>query len=53
MGTILGFKYVGDSTSITPYSHVNSNMNSYIQPTPYNMTGSMTINPNYFNFFQR
>ena len=50
MGTLLGFKYVGDSTSITPYSHINSNMNTYIYPTPYNMIGGTTINSNYFNF---
>jgi hypothetical protein len=49
MGTLLGFKYVGVSTSITPYNHINSNFNEYIYPTIYNSVGERTISNNYFN----
>ena len=50
IGTLLGFKYVGASTSITPYSHINSNIKEYINPTIYNSVGERTISNNYFNF---
>ena len=50
IGTLLGFKYVGASTSITPYAHINSNMKEYIYPTIYNSVGERTISNNYFNF---
>lgn len=50
MGKLLGFKYVGESTSITPFSHINSNMNSYIYPTPFDAVGSSNITNNYFDF---
>jgi hypothetical protein len=50
IGTLLGFKYVGASTSITPFSHINSNVKEYINPTIYNSVGERTISNNYFNF---
>ncbi len=50
MGELLGFKYVGEVTSITQYSHINSNLNDYIYPTPYNAVGNRTITNNYLNF---
>ena len=50
IGYLLGFKYVGTSTSITPYAHINSNMKEYIYPTIYNSVGERTISNNYFNF---
>ena len=50
IGSLLGFKYVGASTSITPYSHINSNIKEYINPTIYNSVGERTISNNYFNF---
>ncbi len=49
MGELLGFKYVGETTSITPYNHINSNINEYIYPTIYNSVGERTISNNYFN----
>ncbi len=49
IGTLLGFKYVGASTSITPFSHVNSNIKEYINPTIYNSVGERTVSNNYFN----
>ncbi len=49
MGTLLGFKYVGASTSITPYYHINSNTKEYIYPTIFNSVGERTISNNYFN----
>jgi hypothetical protein len=50
MGKLLGFKYVGESTSITPFSHINSNMSSYIYITPFDAVGSSNITNNYFDF---
>lgn len=50
IGSLLGFKYVGSSTSITPFAHITSNMNPYIYPTIYNEVGERTISNNYFNF---
>jgi hypothetical protein len=50
IGYLLGFKYVGVSTSITPFSHINSNVKEYINPTIYNSVGERTISNNYFNF---
>lgn len=49
LGTLLGFKYVGETTSITPYNHINNNVNDYIYPTIYNSVGERTISNNYFN----
>jgi hypothetical protein len=53
IGNLLGFKYVGASTSITPFSHINSNLNSYIYPTPYNDVGNKTVYNNYFDFTEQ
>ena len=50
IGTLLGFKYVGASTSITPFSHITSNISNYIYPTIYNEVGERTVSNNYFNF---
>jgi len=50
IGALLGFKYIGASTSITPFAHITSNMNNYIYPTIYNEVGERTISNNYFNF---
>jgi hypothetical protein len=50
MGKLLGFKYVGESTSITPFAHINSNMSSYIYMTPFDAVGSSNITNNYFDF---
>jgi hypothetical protein len=50
IGLLLGFKYVGSSTSITPFAHITSNMNNYIYPTIYNEVGERTVSNNYFNF---
>ena len=50
MGELIGFKYVGQPTSITPFSHVISNMNDYIVPTPFNSVGGANNTPNYLNF---
>ena len=50
IGLLLGFKYVGSSTSITPYAHITSNMMNYIYPTIYNEVGERTVSNNYFNF---
>jgi hypothetical protein len=50
IGLLLGFKYVGSSTSITPYSHITSNMMNYIYPTIYNEVGERIVSNNYFNF---
>lgn len=50
IGELLGFKYVGQSTSITPFSHITSNMNDYIYPTPFDAVGNISKINNYFNF---
>jgi hypothetical protein len=50
IGTLLGFKYVGASSSITPFAYITSNMNEYIYPTIYNQVGERTVSNNYFNF---
>ncbi len=50
MGDLLGFKYVGQPTSITPFSHITSNMNDYIIKTPFNSVGGANNTPNYLNF---
>lgn len=50
MGCLLGFKNTGDATSITPFKHINSNMNAYIYPTPFDSVGNSIIPNNYFNF---
>jgi len=49
IGELLGFKYVGQPSSITPYSHITSNLNNYILSTPYNSVGNRTKQNNYFN----
>ena len=50
IGTLLGFKYVGDITSITPFSHITTNTDAYIYPTIYNEVGERAVSNNYFNF---
>ncbi len=50
MGELLGFKYVNEPTSITPFSHVTSNLNNYIISTPYNSVGNRNLTNNYFDF---
>jgi hypothetical protein len=50
IGTLLGFKYVGELTSITPFSHITTNIDNYIYPTIYNEVGERTVSNNYFNF---
>ena len=50
IGTLLGFKYVGAISSITPFAHITSNMNDYIYPTIYNEVGEKIVSNNYFNF---
>jgi hypothetical protein len=40
IGPILGFKNTGYPNSITPFLHITSNFNDYIQPTPYNAVGN-------------
>ncbi len=50
MGSLLGFKYVGNSTSITPFNHINSNLNDYIYITPFNQIGETSQPNNYFTF---
>ncbi len=50
MGELLGFKYVGQETSITPFSHITSNMNDYIYPTPFDTVGNISKINNYFTF---
>ncbi len=50
MGELLGFKNVNQSTSITPFSHITSNLNNYIISCPYNSVGNRDLTNNYFNF---
>ncbi len=50
IGKLLGFKYVGAISSITPFSHITTNLDSYIYPTIYNEVGERTVSNNYFNF---
>lgn len=50
MGNLLGFKYVGQSTSITPFKHTISNMDQYIVPTPFNIVGGINNTTNYLDF---
>jgi hypothetical protein len=50
IGALLGFKYMGAITSVTPFAHITTNMNNYIYPTIYNEVGERTISNNYFNF---
>lgn len=40
IGSILGFKNVGSENSITPYLHINSNYNDYIEPIIYDEVGN-------------
>lgn len=49
IGKLIGFKYVGVESSITPFAHITSNINDYIYPTVYNEVGERTISNNYFN----
>ncbi len=50
MGELLGFKHVNEPTSITPFSHITSNLNNYIISTPFNSVGNRDITNNYFDF---
>ncbi len=50
IGYLLGFKYVGAISSITPFAHITSNINNYIYPTIYNEVGERAVSNNYFNF---
>lgn len=40
IGPILGFKDTGYPNAITPFLHITSNFNDYIQPTPYDAVGN-------------
>jgi hypothetical protein len=40
IGDIFGFKYVGEENAITPFSHIISNFNNYIQLTPFDIVGN-------------
>lgn len=50
MGELIGFKYMGQTTSITPFKHITSNVNDYVVPTPFNSVGEINNAPNYLNF---
>jgi hypothetical protein len=40
IGDIIGFKNVGEENAITPFSHIVSNFNNYIQLTPFDIVGN-------------
>jgi hypothetical protein len=49
IGSILGFKNVGESNAITPYSTTISNFNPYIQSTILNKVGNIDTTTNILN----
>jgi hypothetical protein len=49
MGSILGFKNVGNVNSITPFSHITTNKDDYILPNVYDEVGNVADNEVYLN----
>ena len=50
LGNVLGFKNVGESNAITPYSTLISNLNSYIEYTNLNQVGNINTSHQLLNF---
>jgi hypothetical protein len=50
IGTILGFKDVGQNNAITPYKTVISNLDDYVQSTNLNQVGNIDTSKLLFNF---
>lgn len=49
IGTVLGFKNVGDKNAITPYSTITTNFDNYIQYTNYNQVGNIDVSTRLLN----
>jgi hypothetical protein len=49
LGTILGFKNVGNVNSITPFSHITTNKDDYILPNLFDEVGNNASNEVYLN----
>jgi len=49
IGTILGFKNVGSSNAITPFTSVVSNFNDYVQSTNLNEVGNINTSKSILN----
>ena len=50
IGTVLGFKNVGDKNAITPYSTITTNFDNYIQYTNFNNVGNIDNSTRLLNF---
>jgi len=50
IGELLGFKYVGESTSITNFNHRISNFDLYEEETPYDEVGNINTSNSLINF---
>jgi hypothetical protein len=49
LGTILGFKNVGNVNSITPFSHITTNKDDYVLPNLFDEIGNNASNEVYLN----
>lgn len=49
VGSILGFKNIGKSNSITPFNNITTNQDDYIFPNIYNNVGILDTNNNIIN----
>lgn len=50
VGSVLGFKNVGNVNAITKFSHITTNKDEYIKPSIYNSIGNVDESINYLNF---
>jgi hypothetical protein len=49
LGTVLGFKNVGNVNSITPFSHITTNKDDYVLPNLFDEIGNNASNEVYLN----
>tara|TARA_B110000908_G_C10231439_1_gene440820 strand:+ start:92 stop:2104 length:2013 start_codon:yes stop_codon:yes gene_type:complete len=50
IGNILGFNYIGETNSITKFSHITTNKDEYIIEKKFDSIGNIDNKLNYFNF---
>ena len=49
IGSVLGFKNVGEKNAITPYSTITTNFDNYVQYTDYNQVGNIDVSTRLLN----